>query len=45
MAEKTNVGVGLAFLELLHIRGAIFGGEKAKFGCKCAWARDVGLWR
>mgnify|MGYP003401962326 FL=1 len=31
-ALLTNVGVGLAFFELLHIRGAIFGGEKAKFG-------------
>jgi hypothetical protein len=28
--EKTNVGVGLAFFELLHIRGAIFGGEKGQ---------------
>ena len=47
--EKTNVGVGLAFLELLHIHWAIFGGEKAKFWpVKVgggAWARDAGLWR
>ena len=49
LAEKTNVGVGLAFLELLHIHWAIFGGEKAKFWpVKVgggAWAHDVGLWR
>jgi hypothetical protein len=37
----------LAFLELLHIHWAIFGGEKAKFWPVkvggAAWARNAGL--
>jgi hypothetical protein len=45
LAEKTNVGVGLAFFELLHIRGAIFGGEKAKFWpVKVSGVPGRGMW-
>ena len=41
----TNVGVGLAFFELLHIHKGIFAGQKVKFWPMKvgvgAWARDV----
>jgi hypothetical protein len=49
--EKTNVGVGLAFLELLHIHLAIFGLKITKFGpvegvghpWRQIWARECGF--